>query len=144
MSPGFVHRETVRWSDVDAQGVLNNAVFLTLLEQARFGYFGALDLIVDQRFPFVLGSTSVRFERPGRAGMELTIDASVTRLGGASFDMEYSVRCGAEVLATATATLVWVDAELAAQRIPEPVRRAIRAREGWAAGADRAAVRGGG
>src|SRR6266550_7903332 len=40
----FVHRETVRFRDVDSIGHVNNAVFLTYLEEARIAYllpFGA-------------------------------------------------------------------------------------------------------
>ena len=31
----FVHRETVRFRDLDALGHMNNAVYATFLEQAR-------------------------------------------------------------------------------------------------------------
>ena len=34
-----------RWSDEDNQDVLNNAVYMTLFEEARHGYFSALGLL---------------------------------------------------------------------------------------------------
>jgi acyl-CoA thioester hydrolase len=34
----FVHPERVRFRDVDALGHVNNAVFLTYLEEARIAY----------------------------------------------------------------------------------------------------------
>ena len=34
----FVHRETVRFRDVDSMGHVNNAVFLTYIEEARIAY----------------------------------------------------------------------------------------------------------
>ena len=34
----FVHREPVRFRDLDALGHVNNAVFLTYIESARFAY----------------------------------------------------------------------------------------------------------
>lgn len=129
MAEPFVQEETIRWSDVDVMGVLNNAVYLTLFEQARYGYFTSLAVMGRDVFPFVLGSTSARFEKPGRAGMRVAIEARVTRLGNKSFDMVYVVRCDAETLATGSATLVWVDANLESAEIDEPVRRAIAARE---------------
>lgn len=130
----FVHEETVRWSDVDLMGVLNNAVWLTFFEQARHAYFGALGLMRGDAFPFVLGSTSVRFLRPGRAGMRIAVRARTVRLGRKSFDMEYTGACGDEILATGTATLVWVDESLRSTPIPDDARAAIAAREGIAPG----------
>ncbi len=134
MAEPFVQEETVRWSDVDAMGVLNNAVYLTFFEQARFGYFRTLSAMSGDAFPFVLGSAAVRFVRPGRAGMRVHILARVVRLGTKSFDMEYIARCGADTLATANSTLVWVDGELRSVQIPAAVRGAIAAREGISPG----------
>jgi acyl-CoA thioester hydrolase len=132
MSAPFVHTETIRWSDVDVMGVLNNAVFFTLFEQARYAYFRDLLVMRDDWFPFVLGSTSARFAKPGRAGMRLAIEARVVRLGNKSLDMEFAVRCHGDTLATGAATLVWVDAQLQSIVIPGAVRAAIAAREGIA------------
>ena len=40
MSNGdFVHEEQVRFRDLDPMGHVNNAVFLTYLEQARVAFF---------------------------------------------------------------------------------------------------------
>ncbi len=119
----FEHAERVRWVDLDAAGVLNNAVYLTLLEQARLGYFGQLDLMRGDQFPFLLGQTQVRFLRPARAAEELAIAARVTRLGTKSFDMEYEVRSGDGALAVASATLIWVDDDLKSVAIPDVARR---------------------
>ena len=106
MAETFIQEETFRWSDVDAMGVVNNAVYLTLFEQARFGYFGSLAVMSGESFPFVLGSTAARFEAPGRSGMRVRIAARVVRLGNKSLDMDYVVRCDDVTLATGTATLV--------------------------------------
>ncbi|MEZ5964532.1 MAG: thioesterase family protein [Planctomycetota bacterium] len=130
MSVAFLQEESIRWSDVDAMGVVNNAVYLTLFEQARYGYFRALACLTGDWFPFVLGATAVRFLRPGRAGMRVVVGARVTRLGHKSFDMSYSVTCGEDELATGTATLVWVAADLTSAPIPDDVRATIAAREG--------------
>jgi len=52
----FRLRTRTRWSDEDAMQVLNNAVYLTLLEEARWGYFHQLGLVGEEQwdFPFVL------------------------------------------------------------------------------------------
>ncbi|MCC6782921.1 MAG: acyl-CoA thioesterase [Planctomycetes bacterium] len=130
---------TLRWSDGDLQGVVNNAVFLSVFEEARLAYFRALDAMRGESFPFLLGSTALRFVRPGRAGSRVGVTARVTRLGGASFDMEYRVEStSGELLVTGTATLVWTDAGLRSEAIPAEIRRRVARREGIPERSDRA------
>jgi acyl-CoA thioester hydrolase len=126
----FEHTERVRWVDLDAVGVLNNAVYLTFLEQARFAYFGALGLLDGDRFPFLLGETRIRFLAPGRAGQTVRIGIRVSRLGTKSLDTDYEVQADGQPLARAIATLVWVDEGLSSRPIPEEARRRIEAYEG--------------
>jgi acyl-CoA thioesterase FadM len=42
--PGFVHRERVRFGDLDAMLHVNNAVFLRYFESARISYLGELQV----------------------------------------------------------------------------------------------------
>jgi len=121
----FEHTERIRWVDLDAAGVLNNAVYLTLLEQTRFAYFGSLGLVEGHQFPFLLGDTHVRYLLPGQAGEVVTIRTGVTRVGTKSFDMSYELESPRGVLARAEATLVWVDADLKSTPIPADVRALI-------------------
>ncbi len=130
MSFHFFCEQPVRWKDIDAAGVLNNAVYLTFVEQARFLYFRELGITQAEEFPFVLGETTARYLRPGRAGMTLSIGARVSRLGNKSFDMEYEVKHANVVLATVRATLVMVDAELRSTEIPDEFRTAVAGFEG--------------
>src|SRR5262249_28841530 len=108
MPSRFATPPPVGWVDIDAAGVLNNAVYLSLIEQARFSYFEQLGLLPAGQVPFVLAEATVRFLRPGRYGMAVATAAAVVRLGNTSFTMEYEVRADAAVLATGTAVLVFV------------------------------------
>jgi acyl-CoA thioester hydrolase len=128
----FQCQQAVRWVDIDSVGVLNNAVYLTLVEQARYEYFAQLDLLEDGQFPFVLAATSVRFLRPGRAGMVLTIAAKVTLLGSSSLQMHYEVRHERQTLAALEATVVYVDQDLKSRPIPERTRGILSEFEGIA------------
>ncbi|MCB9868613.1 MAG: acyl-CoA thioesterase [Planctomycetes bacterium] len=135
MNHRFSTRLAVRWKDVDSFGIVNNAVYSTLIEQARFEYFGHLDLLPGGNFPFVVGSTSLRFLRPARAGMELEVGVRVNRLGSKSLDMDYVIRHGDELLVAADAGLVWVDrSTLQSIEIPDAARQQIAAFEGIDAG----------
>jgi acyl-CoA thioester hydrolase len=121
----FAAEVPLRWVDVDSAGVVNNATYLSLMEQARFLYFQQLGLMTTHAVPFVLAETTVRFQRPGRLGMKVEVAARVKQLGTTSFQMDYEVRGGDEVLATATAALVFVDAAMQPRPIPTDWREAI-------------------
>jgi len=131
MSFHFTIRQPVRWKDIDAAGILNNAVYLTLVEQARYGYFDQLGLLTgDADFNFLLGETTARYLAPGRAGMTLDVRARTSRLGNKSFDQEYELEASGLLLARVSARLVWCDATLKSCRIPDEVRTKIAAFEG--------------
>jgi len=126
----FTTPTPLRWVDLDAEGVVNNAVYLSLMEQARFAYFTRLGQQQGQQVPFVLAEARVGFRKPGRLGMEVTTAAAVVRLGTASFTMQFEVRGGAEVLAEGTAVLVFVDRSFRPTPMPAATRAAIAAFEG--------------
>jgi acyl-CoA thioester hydrolase len=85
----FVHRERVRFRDVDAMGHVNNAVFATYVEQARIEYLRHLTLLDG---PLYMGV------RPSRVGSK-------------SFELEYEVRQGDREVARARTVLVAYDYE---------------------------------
>lgn len=111
-------RLRTRWSDEDTQGVLNNAVYATLLEEARHATCERLGLLRDNRFPFVLLQTNLRFLAPGRGGVEVEVELSTTHVGQSSFRQAYRVRdvASGTVLCEAEAVLVAWDAERRASR----------------------------
>ncbi len=80
-----------RWSDEDNQAVVNNAVYLTLLEETRHRYFSELGLLEENRFPFVLAQTNISFLRPGRGGVDVVVEAATTHVGQTSFTQAYRV-----------------------------------------------------
>lgn len=87
----FVCELPTRWSDEDTQGVLNNAVYLTLFEEARARFFFGLGILPKGTFPFLLGQTYVRFLSPGRGGESVTVRLATTRIGTSSFEQIYRV-----------------------------------------------------
>ncbi|MBK8098019.1 MAG: acyl-CoA thioesterase [Planctomycetes bacterium] len=132
MSPTGPFRIAVplRWVDVDAEGIVNNAVYASLMEQARYQYFAALLVVAGGKVPFVLAEATTRYLRPGRHGMRTEVTVRTTRLQNSSFRMEYEVLGDGEVLVTSEVVLVWVGPDLRPCPIPDAVRQAIAAREG--------------
>lgn len=126
-----------RWSDDDALGVLNNAVYLTLCEEGRLRWCERLGLLEGAGgFPFVLAACTIRFVAPGRGGAEVALHMGTTRIGRSSFHQAYRITHAADgaVWAEAEATLVCWDAQRRASTpMPEPFRAAILAHEPHAA-----------
>ena len=138
---------TLRWSDLDAYGHVNNAAMLTLLEESRISVFWnggdlGVDGVVDSSAPTESATTTVTLV--ARQEVEylapipylrepLDVQLWIGRLGGASLDVCYEV-CSpvdvepATVFAKAATTIVMVDAATG-----RPRRLTDREREAWAA-----------
>lgn len=133
----FRTRRRTRWSDEDNQRVLNNAVYLSLLEEARFDYFTDLELVCDNQFPFVLMQTNIRFLAPGTGGAVVEVEACTTELGTSSFLQAYRVTEVEEgrLLCEAEALLVaWSNEHRCKVPMAPDFRRRIAAFEGLDAG----------
>ena len=115
----------LRWVDVDSAGVINNAVYLSLMEQARYAYFSHLWLMEGHEVPFVLAEVTMQFVKPGRLGMDVQVAVCTTKLGSTSFHMSYEVRSGEEVLCKAKAALVFVDSVMQPRALPEQFRATV-------------------
>jgi len=129
----FRARLRTRWVDEDNQRVLNNAVYMTLLEEARHLYFGELGLLEGNQFPFVLAQTNIRFLAPGRGGALVEVELRTMELGRSSFVQVYRVRDleRATVLCEAEALLVaWDNAAFAKRELSADFRAAIARFEG--------------
>ena len=131
----FRVRLRTRWCDEDNQHVLNNAVYLTLFEEARLEYFTQLGFVRENQFPFLLAQTNVVFVAPGKGGVEVELEARTVELGTTSFTQCYRVlEAGSGALwAEAEARLVLYDPASGAKRaMPPEFRRAIAELEGLA------------
>ena len=103
----FVHRETVRFRDLDGMGHVNNAVYSTYLEQARLAWFG-----VDEEMPLtdvILARTEIDFRSPLVVGETVSIGVRPSRLGTKSFELEYELRSDDRLVAEAKSVLVGYD-----------------------------------
>ena len=120
----FRCKARTRWSDEDNQNVLNNAVYMTLLEEGRHAYFERLGLLELNHFPFVLASCNIRFVSPGRGGADVELEVVTTRLGTSSFEQAYRVRetPGLKKKPSTSELLDWLKLLLAEDIPPEALR----------------------
>jgi acyl-CoA thioester hydrolase len=104
----FVHRETVRFRDLDAMGHVNNAVYSTYLEQARIAFLepGGAEIA-----SMILARVEIDFRSPLELGETVEIELAPTRVGAKSFELSYEMRAGERVVAEARTVLVAYDYE---------------------------------
>jgi len=107
----FVHAQEVTFRDLDVFGHVNNAVYLTYIENARIGYMREVlgvesleDLLV------IVAKVNIDFRSRASLGEVLEIGARVSRIGTKSFDLDHEVRGpDARLVAAASTTLVTFD-----------------------------------
>ena len=102
----FVHRETVRFRDLDSLAHMNNAVYATFLEQARIAFLSPHGAQVEN---MILARLEIDFHSPAELGETIEIAVTPTRIGTKSFDLEYVMRAGERVVAKAKTVLVAYD-----------------------------------
>jgi acyl-CoA thioester hydrolase len=99
----------VRWSDCDAFGHVNNAVYLTYLEQARFAYWH--EVLPDVPFPgMIIARIEIDYRAQAYPRDRLEVRAAVTEMRRSSYWIDYEiVRADGTVVARARSAQVFFD-----------------------------------
>jgi acyl-CoA thioester hydrolase len=107
----FVHAQEVTFRDLDVFGHVNNAVYLTYLENARIGYLReVLSIESFEDLLVILAKVRIDFRSRASLGEVLEIGARVSRIGTKSFDLDHEVRGpDGRLVAVASTTLVTFD-----------------------------------
>lgn len=133
----FFHPIEVRYGDLDAQGHLNNARYLTFFEQARIRYFVALGLFeIGQSFMdvgVIMAESKVTYHAPVEYGTPVKAGACTCRLGNKSMTVQQSIVHAetGQVFASGYVILVAFDYHTQTTiPIPDKMRETIRAFEG--------------
>lgn len=125
----------VRYSDLDAQGHLNHARYLSFMEEARFRYIVAVGLW-DPAQGFdavgqVVAEATCAYKRPVFINQTVDVAVRISRVGHKSLEMIYQMSVGADVVALGRTVQVAYD--YAAQLsilVPQEWRDKISAFEG--------------
>jgi acyl-CoA thioester hydrolase len=94
MSHIYSHRLDVRFRDCDALGHVNNAVYLTYLEQARLHCwralwgFGEADATVPG---VIMARAEIDYRMPAHYGQTLEIRIALAAIGRTSFTYDYEI-----------------------------------------------------
>lgn len=118
---------TLRYSDMDALGHLNNAVYATLFEAGRVAFVEqVLADVTPSGAGFVLVKLTIEFKAEARYPGMARIETRLTRLGGSSMTFAQAILLGGRQVATAESICALFDLNARkAIRCPEPMRRRI-------------------
>ncbi|RMB62338.1 acyl-CoA thioesterase [Tessaracoccus antarcticus] len=108
----FVVRCPLRWSDLDAQGHVNNALIVDYMQEARVAFFrsGPISAMLDSGIVVVGHKVEYRAAIDyDTAGVEIHL--TVSAIGGARFEVAYDILQRARVVARATTVLCPYDFE---------------------------------
>jgi acyl-CoA thioester hydrolase len=127
----FVHRVRVRYAEIDGQGVVFNAHWLTYFDDSctRFmDELGFRTIWIDE-FDVMLVKAVVEWQGPARFDEWVDIAVRPTRIGTKSFDLRYDATVGGRPACQATITYVSVKPGAnTSVEIPAPVRAALESR----------------
>jgi acyl-CoA thioester hydrolase len=88
----FFHPIEVRYGDLDPQGHVNNAKYLTYMETGRIAYVKQLGLWNGGSFldlGIILAEIRITFQAPILYGTPLQVGVRISRLGNKSLNTEY-------------------------------------------------------
>jgi acyl-CoA thioester hydrolase len=128
----FFHPTEVRYGDLDPQGHVNNAKYLTYFEQGRVHYLIELGLFsTDQSFMnlgLIVADIHVQYKAPTHFGDEIVTGVRTSKIGNKSIIIEHTVidsKTGSEM---ATGEVVCVMYDYRAQKtisVPDEWRKII-------------------
>lgn len=87
----FEHEVEVRFNDCDPMGHVNNAVYLTYLEAARFTWWRNAFGSGQAAHGFVVARVEIDYRRPAFPGERLLVRLRVDGIGRSSFTLVYEI-----------------------------------------------------
>jgi len=128
----FRHRIRVRYAEVDGQGVVFNAHWLTYFDDSCTRFMESLGFGADfwiTEFDVMLVKAVLEWSGPARFDEWIDIAVEPTRLGTKSFDLCYTASVGERPACTGVVTYVAVQPGAnTSVEIPPQVRAALEAR----------------
>lgn len=133
----YYHPITVRYGDLDPQGHVNNAVYLTYLESARLGYYTHSGIWQpDSGAPtgMVVARIEIDYLAPIFFGEQVQVGLRLARLGRKSLSLDFQIEPLASRQAFARGLSVMVAYDNQAEQsilIPQDWRKKLNHFEGW-------------
>lgn len=124
-----IHELPVRiyYEDTDAGGIVYHASYIRFAERGRTealrdAGFDHAQLFKEQGIAFAVVALTINYRQPAKLDDLLVVKTSVSRLGGASMDMQQDIYRGDSMICEIKVTLVCIDQNLKAVRLPQEIR----------------------
>lgn len=127
MTNPIVTEVTLRYSDMDVLGHLNNAVYATLFEAGRVAYVERLlEDVTPEGAGHVIVKLTIEFRAEARYPGTARVETAITRLGGSSMVYDQKILIDGRLVATAESICALFDLTARkAIRCPESMRERI-------------------
>lgn len=101
----------VRFSDIDAMGHVNNAVYLSYFELARVYYF---EKIMNESWDWkkngiILVKNEIEYLKPLYLQSKPIVSMTLNEIGNKSFKLNYRIKDNSDLVCQGTSTLVYFD-----------------------------------
>jgi len=130
----FVHRERVRFGDLDAMRHLNNVVYLRYFESARIAYLRELvpghdpGRLAGDGFGFIFAECHINYRSPVHYDEEMAVHCSIGEVRRSAFQVLFTMKVEDRVAAEGYGWLVGYEYEAQrSARLPEQLREALEA-----------------
>ena len=114
----------VRYAEVDQQGVVFNAHYLTYCDEAM-GALCAEHGLLDIAERIQLVRSTITWQSPARWGDVVDVAARCTRLGNSSLDIAFDLTVGGRACASVETTYVLTDLAGTPEPLPDALRAAL-------------------
>lgn len=137
MSGIVATRHRVRSYELDIMGHVNNAVYLSWLEQARLEALEALgyplEALIARRWMTTVARVEIDYRREARFGDEIVISTRPERIGNSSITLRHRIERENDpraLVAEARVVLVWLGEDGRPAPVPDEVRETLDAARG--------------
>ncbi|MFA0924293.1 acyl-CoA thioesterase [Xanthomonas fragariae] len=122
---------SVRWRDMDSMGHVNNAKYISYLEEARVRWMlGVEGVAMTDRIAPVVAATNVNYRRPLVWPNDILIELFVERLGSSSITIGHRIldqKDEGVLYSDGNVVVVWIDTQTGkSASLPDAVRTASR------------------
>ena len=84
------YESKTRWKDIDSFGHVNNAVFLTYIEDARIMYFKRWN-VTEKKRSLIVASIKIDYLMQIEHPSDLIVGQKLSRIGNSSFDIQSAI-----------------------------------------------------
>ena len=120
---------SVRWRDMDSMGHVNNAKYISYLEEARVRWMlGVEGVAMTDRIAPVVAATNVNYKRPLVWPNDILMELFVERLGSSSVTIGHRIldqKDEGVLYSDGNVVVVWIDTQTGkSASLPDAVRAA--------------------